>query len=78
MAIRACSMPVAASAGGPTTSPAAKICGTSVRHCASTCDQAALAGREAGGGEIEIVGVALPSRGDQHIGHRESRAGGKA
>ena len=57
------------------TSPAAKICGTSDRHCASTLIKSAFAWREAGGGKIEIGGVALPAGRDQHIVHRQRRAG---
>ena len=40
-------------------------------------DEAALAGRDAGGGEVQVGGVALPAGADEHAVARERRARGK-
>ena len=58
-AMRPCSIETEARLGKPMTSPTAKMCGCLVRIVRVHRDAAALVGFEPGGGEVELVDVAL-------------------
>ena len=74
MATRACSTLVAASAGAPMTSPAPKM-GDAGAIVGIDGDHAALAGLQAGGGEVQRPCVAAASCTDEHAVAVHRRAG---